>query len=56
MMDLIFRFAWDETGTPAMEYALILALLGIALIASIALSAAPSPASSAIWREDWRGS
>jgi pilus assembly protein Flp/PilA len=34
-MDLIIKFAYDETGAPALEYALILAILGVALITSI---------------------
>jgi pilus assembly protein Flp/PilA len=35
IMDLIARFISDEAGAAALEYALILALLGIGLIASI---------------------
>jgi pilus assembly protein Flp/PilA len=34
-MDLILKFAYDEAGAPALEYALILALLGIGLISGI---------------------
>ena len=34
-MGLILSFACDETGSPATEYAIILAILGIALITSI---------------------
>jgi Flp pilus assembly pilin Flp len=35
LMGLILSFACDETGSPATEYAIILAILGIALITSI---------------------
>jgi pilus assembly protein Flp/PilA len=31
-MDLIIRFVTDEGGAPALEYALILAILGIGLM------------------------
>ena len=34
-MDLILKFAYDEAGAPALEYALILAILGIGLITGI---------------------
>jgi len=34
-MDLILKFAYDEAGAPALEYAIILALLGIGLITGI---------------------
>ena len=35
IMDLIMKFLCDEAGAPALEYALILALLGIGLISAI---------------------
>ena len=35
IMDLIIRFICDEAGAPALEYALILAFLGVALIGGI---------------------
>ncbi len=34
-MDLIIRFISDEAGAAALEYALILTILGIALIGSM---------------------
>jgi Flp pilus assembly pilin Flp len=34
-MDLILKFAYDDAGAPALEYALILALLGVGLISGI---------------------
>jgi Flp pilus assembly pilin Flp len=34
-MDLIIKFACEETGAPALEYSLLLALIGIFLISSI---------------------
>jgi len=34
-MELIIKFFSDETGAAALEYAIILALLGVALIAGI---------------------
>jgi Flp pilus assembly pilin Flp len=34
-MDLIIKFACDEAGAPALEYALLLAILGIGLISAI---------------------
>jgi Flp pilus assembly pilin Flp len=36
-MDLIMKFACDEAGAPALEYAIILAILGVGLIGSISL-------------------
>jgi pilus assembly protein Flp/PilA len=35
IMELIFRFTRDEAGTAALEYAIILTILGIALMASM---------------------
>jgi pilus assembly protein Flp/PilA len=32
IMDQIIQFSCDEAGSPAVEYALILAILGVALI------------------------
>jgi Flp pilus assembly pilin Flp len=32
IMDLIFRFFSDEAGAPALEYAIILAILGVGLM------------------------
>jgi pilus assembly protein Flp/PilA len=34
-MDLIMKFACDEAGAAALEYSIILALLGVGLIGSI---------------------
>jgi pilus assembly protein Flp/PilA len=34
-MDLIIKFALDEMGAPAVEYAIILALLGIGIMSGI---------------------
>jgi pilus assembly protein Flp/PilA len=35
IMDLIMKFAWDEGGTAALEYSLVMTLIGIFLISSI---------------------
>jgi pilus assembly protein Flp/PilA len=35
MMDLIIKFICDEVGAPALEYALLLALLAIGLLSAI---------------------
>jgi pilus assembly protein Flp/PilA len=34
-MDLIMKFACDEDGTAALEYALVLTLIGIAVMAAV---------------------
>jgi Flp pilus assembly pilin Flp len=34
-MDLIFRFAWDEAGASAVEYALLIALISLTIIGSL---------------------
>jgi Flp pilus assembly pilin Flp len=34
-MDLILRFAYDDAGAPALEYAIILAILGVGLMSGI---------------------
>ena len=34
-MDLIMKFAFDEAGTAALEYAIVLSLIGIFLISTI---------------------
>jgi Flp pilus assembly pilin Flp len=35
IMELIMRFSRDETGTAALEYAIVLTLIGIALIGAM---------------------
>jgi Flp pilus assembly pilin Flp len=35
IMDLIIRFSWDESGAPAVEYALLLAFIAVAIAASV---------------------
>jgi Flp pilus assembly pilin Flp len=35
IMDLIMKAAWDEGGTAALEYAIVMASIGIFLISSI---------------------
>jgi Flp pilus assembly pilin Flp len=34
-MDWIIRFSWDESGAPAVEYALLLTCIAVALIAAV---------------------
>jgi Flp pilus assembly pilin Flp len=34
-MDLIMQFTFDEAGAPAVEYALLLAFIAVAIAASI---------------------
>jgi Flp pilus assembly pilin Flp len=34
-MDLILRFSADEAGAPAVEYALLLAFIAVAILASV---------------------
>lgn len=34
-MELIIKFAWDEAGAPAVEYALLLAFIAVAIAASV---------------------
>ena len=35
VMDLILKFSADETGAPAVEYALLLAFIAVAIAASV---------------------
>jgi Flp pilus assembly pilin Flp len=35
LMDQIIRFAWDESGAPAVEYALLLMFIAVAIAASV---------------------
>lgn len=34
-MDLILKFSWDESGASAVEYALLLAFIASAIVASV---------------------
>ena len=34
-MDLIMKFAFDEAGAPAVEYALLMAFIAVAIVASV---------------------
>ena len=34
-MDLILKFTFDESGAPAVEYALLLAFIAVAIAASV---------------------
>ena len=34
-MDLMMKFAWDEGGAAALEYSIVMALIGIFLISTI---------------------
>ena len=34
-MDLIMKFTFDEAGAPAMEYALLMAFIAVAIVASV---------------------
>jgi len=35
VMDLILKFSFDEAGAPAVEYALLLAFIAVAIAASV---------------------
>ena len=34
-MDLIVKFAWEESGASAVEYAVLMALIALAIIGSV---------------------
>ena len=44
-MDLILKFSADEAGASAVEYALLMAFIAVAIAASVRLLAPPSPTS-----------